>query len=448
VSSSGCLTVFVGVATIALIRDGTLDGTSQIDMENPLTQTDERHPSAVLWRRNLPLVWLATFATLASMGFVFPFLPLYVQELGVRDPEQASLWAGIMAGVGGLGMFLAAPVWGMLGDRFGRKKNMVRALIGLGVFSILSGVATSTYDLLFYRFMVGVMGGVPPAAMALIGSQAPRDRNAFCIGLLQTAMYVGITVGPLVGGFLTAAIGFQRGFFLAGVIVLGIGILAMVFVKEDFRRPEEPSSAGPFAPIIRFFDTVRNREVMGVLGVVFLMYLGTSLLWPILPGFLAQLSGEDEAITTSGIAMSVMGLASALSSYATGQFGPAIGLKRLVVACGLLASLTYLSMRLVGGPYQVVVVLAAGGLFSGVMVSSTSALLSGAVPASQQARAFGGLQSSAALSHALGPVMGGGFATLVGFRSVFLVMSVVFLLVSLAGLRWLNESRTSSMDKG
>ena len=203
---------------------------------------------------------------------------------------------------------------------------------------------------------------------------------------------------------------------------------------------------GPFAPIIRFFDKVRSREVMGVLGVVSLMYLGTSLLWPVLPGFLGQVTGEGQAITSAGIATSVMGLASALSSYGTGQFGQAIGLKRLVVVCGLLASLTYLSMQLVNGVYQVVAVLAVGGLFGGVMVSSTSALLSRAVPTSQQARAFGGLQSSAALSHALGPVMGGGFATFVGFRGVFLVMSAVFLLVGLTALRWLNESRASSVD--
>ena len=69
------------------------------------------------WRKNLYLAWLAQILTLAGFGFILPFIPLFIRELGVSDPTSLKLWSGLTAGAPGLVMAVAAPFWGMAADR-------------------------------------------------------------------------------------------------------------------------------------------------------------------------------------------------------------------------------------------------------------------------------------------------------------------------------------------
>jgi DHA1 family multidrug resistance protein-like MFS transporter len=332
-------------------------------------------------------------------------------------------------------MFVGAPIWGMVGDRYGRKKNLVRALFLLGGLVGATGLSTSVYELLAYRFVGGLMGGIPPTAMALIASQAPRNKTAFCMGLLQMALFAGVTLGPLIGGFLIGALGFRNGFFVSGGILVSAGLAVLILVREDFNRPDELSSASPLAQFRLFYEAVKTKEVLGVLGVIFMIQFSPSILWPILPGFLSEITGKADTVLTSGIAFSAMGLASALSSLTTAQIGEKVGLKRLVVVCSALAGVLFIPMVFVNAAYQVVLLVAVSGVFSGAMLSSTSALLGLAVPSEQQGRAFGASQSAIAMAIATGPTLGGAFATVIGLRQAFLVVASTFLLVSLLSMK-------------
>ena len=70
-------------------------------------------------RRNQVVTVAMVFAVFTGFAFVLPFLPLYVRELGVEEPERAALWAGILIGISPLLAGFLAPVWGRLADRFG-----------------------------------------------------------------------------------------------------------------------------------------------------------------------------------------------------------------------------------------------------------------------------------------------------------------------------------------
>ena len=401
----------------------------------------EQTQSDGLWKRNLPVVWAAVFAGIFSFSFIFPFIPLYVKTLGVDDPARAALWSGLVAGMGGVGMFFGAPVWGMVGDRFGRKKNMVRALLGTGLALALTGLSTNVYQLLAFRLVGGFMSGIPPTAMALVASQAPRDRTAFCMGLLQMAIFSGTTFGPLIGGFLTGWLGFQASFFVAGSILGFMALVVLMVVKEEFQRPEELTGVGPFSQVRLFFSAVTNKAVVGVLVVMFILQFSPGLMYPVLPLFLEELAGEGFSTISLGLAFSVMGLTSAVSSLLMFQVGRRIGLKSLVVACAVLSGLAYLPMLAVNAVYQAIILVGIFGLFSGAMLSAASAILSLAVPREQHGRAFGASQSALSVAFALGPIMGGLFASAFGLRQVFLASAVVFVLGSLVSARFIRIRR-------
>ena len=85
-----------------------------------------------------------------GFGFVTPFIPLYVQQLGNFSENQAAFWAGMSISSVGIGLFVSAPVWGILADRMGRKPMVLRAMLGGAVIIALEGMAPNVYIFLGY----------------------------------------------------------------------------------------------------------------------------------------------------------------------------------------------------------------------------------------------------------------------------------------------------------
>ena len=80
------------------------------------------------WRRNQTAITAATFIGFTGFTLVMPFLPLYFEQLGVRDPGQIAGWSGISLGVTPAVTAVMAPVWARVADRFGRKLMVTRSL--------------------------------------------------------------------------------------------------------------------------------------------------------------------------------------------------------------------------------------------------------------------------------------------------------------------------------
>src|ERR1700749_1645305 len=87
--------------------------------------------NAPYWKRNLAIAVFGSFTTLVSLSMLLPFLPLYVQQLGVSSTAGVVQWSGVAFGITFLGTALTAPIWGQLADRFGRKPMLIRAAIGM-----------------------------------------------------------------------------------------------------------------------------------------------------------------------------------------------------------------------------------------------------------------------------------------------------------------------------
>src|SRR3712207_9166935 len=100
---------------------------------------------------------ISQLAATTGFMFVMPFLPLYVQRLGVEDAGQAAAWAGLLNTATAVTMALAAPLWGRLGDRYGQKKMLLRAtLAGGGVVGVVGVGAPPGADIILRGF-----GGPP-----------------------------------------------------------------------------------------------------------------------------------------------------------------------------------------------------------------------------------------------------------------------------------------------
>ncbi len=150
-------------------------------------------------RRNQLVTVAMVFSVFTGFAFVLPFLPLFVRELGVEEPERAALWAGVLIGVAPLLAGLLAPVWGRLADRHGHKGIAVKALVAYVIILGLSAVVTSVGQLLVLRIGIGLFGGIGPLGLAMATAQAPREETGRAVGRIQAAQILSAAIGPFGG---------------------------------------------------------------------------------------------------------------------------------------------------------------------------------------------------------------------------------------------------------
>ena len=119
------------------------------------------------WRKNLIIITIAEFLAVAGFTLVNPIAPLYLQELGNFDNQQAAFWTGIAIGGSAIAMFFSAPLWGIVSDRFGRKPMVLRSLFGGAV----------VVGLVYYLCECMGFRGVPDRAGYFCGDYFSGDRS-------------------------------------------------------------------------------------------------------------------------------------------------------------------------------------------------------------------------------------------------------------------------------
>lgn len=257
-----------------------------------------------LWKRNLLVLATALFIVMVGIYGCAPFLPLFVKNLGVVDADEAKLWSGmVFAGPFFLSIILV-PLWGALGDRYGRKLMVIRAVIGLAIAFLLMGFAQNVYQLLALRLFQGVASGFVAASLAFISTSAPDERSGFAISVLQSSVLTGSIAGPLFGGLLADFFGVRTTFFLVGATCFVSGILCVALLKENFKKGESRISVFSNLKYIS-----KKPEMVLLLALAALCYAGIYYSYPIFPYFLEDLGAPAKYLSTiTGSLMGVIGL--------------------------------------------------------------------------------------------------------------------------------------------
>src|SRR4051794_18089720 len=206
--------------------------------EGTISTRVERLRSAIAtpWIRTVVVLTLVQVVTELAFSFALPFTPLFIQKLGVADLAEVGLWAGLIAGLFAVAMGGMAPIWGFVADRFGHRLMIQRATFGAGIGIALIAFVQSPEQLLFLRIVHGFFTGVVSAIATLVSLTAPRQHLGTVLGMLQAAMFTGVSLGPLLGGAFVDHFGLRAAFFSTGVILFATGLLVTVFVTETSRE--------------------------------------------------------------------------------------------------------------------------------------------------------------------------------------------------------------------
>jgi MFS family permease len=387
-----------------------------------------------LWQRNLYVLWFGVFIAAISFSFISPFLPLFLEQMGVVEDLEA--WSGALFSAAFASSCILAPVWGSLADKYGRKIMIIRAGVGMGLVNLLMAAAQTPTQLLFLRLLNGVVSGFIPSSVALVATNTPEQQIGVSLGLLRTGSAAGSVLGPLAGGVLAHYVGIRQTFVVAAV-TLWLATAVVIFGIKELAQPLGSSAKLSVVQDLRL--GWHNREFRTLMVFVALTNASVAVLQPVLTPFIMSITTKDASLYT-GIVFSLTGVATVLAAPFWGRRGARGGFKGTLVFSMLCAGLINLPQVLTR---QVAVF---GGLrfmyglaFAGTQVS-IEAMTANVVSSEFRGRAFGIAQSFSQLGFMLGPLMGGLLGSALGINWVFGFTGLMLVSLSFAGRSLLGRA--------
>jgi len=360
------------------------------------------------WQRNLWTIIAVEILTLLAFNASAILIPYHVQNLGLTDRVRLTRWTGAYQSVGSITFAIATPIWGLLGDRFGRKAMLLRATSALG-FVLLGMIFCQTpSQLMALRVLQGAMTGTPAAAAALLASGTPKEHAAYALGLLQAALYVGISLGPMMGGYIGDAFGYRTTFGVSLILVVLALILIVAMVREPRRRTQAADGALDREPRQTLPRRLLSAHSVGaILGLTLLVNVGSSLVNPVMPLYVQQLAADPSRLASiTGTIAGTGALAAAISALVVGKAGDRIGRSRAMLACLAGAACASFMQAMAHSPLALGIWSTVVGLSLGGFSPSVSAELVSRISENRIGTVLGLNSSASSIGFGAGPLIG------------------------------------------
>lgn len=382
-------------------------------------------PAPINWKRNLTVAWIGCFLTGAAFSLVMPFLPLYVELLGVTGHSALNMWSGLVFSITFLFSAIASPFWGGLADRKGRKIMLLRSALGMAIVMALMGFAQNIWQFLVLRALLGLLGGFIPNANALIATQMPRNRSGWAMGTLSTGGVAGALLGPLAGGLLADIYGLRTVFFITASVLFICFLLTLFCIRENFT----PVAKKEMLHAREVIASLKSpRLVLSLFVTTMIIQVATGSIAPILTLYVRELAGNVGNIAfISGMIASVPGVAALMSAPRLGRLGDRIGPEKILVAALLVSALLLVPMAFVQTPWQLGLLRFLLGAADGALLPAVQTLLVYNATHQIAGRVFSYNQSFRDIGNVTGPLLGAAVSANYSFRAVFCVTAVVVL---------------------
>jgi len=391
------------------------------------------------WRKNLYALWGTQFLAMLGMNLVVPFLPFFVRSLGVTDPNDLARWSGLVFAGPFILSFFFTPLWGTLGDRFGRKAMVVRAIFGLALSQILIGFSQDVIQLLVFRIVQGAISGFIAATLALVSTSTPKERMGYAMGIMQSASAGGTVLGPFFGGILADLFGFRPVFFITAAFCMIAGFVVVFLVSE-------PASSADARKKYTVRENLRHvitdRRLRVVAACLVVSQVSVLMVEPVFALFVEGFkSGSQYISTIAGGIFSISGLSMVVSAPWWGKRNDRKGQRKNLAIAFAVVGICYAGHLLVADLFQLGALRAFLGFARGGILPTLYALTSLHAPPERQGGIMAIASSMTVLGNMLGPTLGGFIAGHYGINATFVANSI--LLVGTAVFVWRNLQSAS-----
>ncbi|WP_090855862.1 MFS transporter [Paraliobacillus sp. PM-2] len=371
-------------------------------------------------------MWFANFFIAGSITMVLPFLSLYIETLGDFSNAYVQNWSGLTFGVTFVAAFIFSPIWGKVGDRYGRKPILVFSAFGLGLCVFLMGFVTSVWQLFFLRLFMGVFTGFISMSQALISTQTPKHIAGRVLGTLQTGSVTGTLMGPLFGGIIADTIGYATSFKWLSIILFVSGILVLTGIQER-RIQVESGQPTSYSSKEVLTHIIKHPMLLMVMLVSMFIQIAHFSIQPILSLYVNDLHGPENIAFFSGVAFSAAGLGNLMMARNWGKVADRMGYIKILIILLFFAAIFYLPGGFVTNIWQLVILRFLLGITIGGIIPVRIAYIRQEAPIAMQGEVLGYNTSIRFFGNIIGPVLGGTLAGGFGYTAVFIVTSSLLL---------------------
>ena len=393
------------------------------------------------WRRSFNALLVAVLFAIIGFSTSNPIIPLYLRELGITDPAALNWWTGAINGLSNLFFALFAPIWGALADSYGRKLMLLRAMIGGTIVMGLLALTTSPWQVLALKILQGSITGTVSAATVLTASIVPVQQIGYRLGLLQMAVFMGNSIGPMLGGTIADLAGSRISFLATSVLLVIASYIVMKNVEEDF-MPQPKSKSLLRNAIPDFSALSSNSAIVALIVVVFFIQFANSVAGPIIPLVVLDMTKSIKgAGSLSGLIIGVAALGGALGAVVAGRISGKAGYAKVLLLCIAGAFVFSLPQGFATQPWQLFVLRFFSGFFMGGTMPTANALIAAQAERGKQGSVYGLSSAMSGAGNAAGPAFGALAASLVGYPAVFFATAAILGILGLAVGRQINSRK-------
>lgn len=382
------------------------------------------------WKRTVYISLVCVFCIAFGVSQLAPILPLYFHDLGVQTPEAMSLWSGLATGATYIIVCIAAPFWGRIADKRGRKITLIRSSFGMALCNILIAFQTTPEGVVLIRLIQGLVSGFYSASITLIASESPIERTGWALGLLASANLAGSLIGPLLGGYIADTVGIRNDFIIVGIIMGLAGLLAAVFIHEDYVPKDnvEKLSISKLKEQIPEFNSIIALCVASFIYAICIMSLQ-----PVISVYIKGIlpSNTENIAFIAGAVFSAMGIAQLISSSPLGKLVDKIGPRKVLVISLIYVGILNIPQAYVSDVYQLAIIRFLQGFGLGGMLPALNTYLSSKTPREFTGQVFSYNQSCLFLGYFLGAVGGASLMAWLGFTTLFWASGGLFIISAL-----------------
>ena len=382
------------------------------------------------WKRTVYISLVCVFCTAFGVSQLAPILPLYFHDLGVQTPEAMSLWSGLATGATYIIVCLAAPFWGRVADKKGRKITLIRSSFGMALCNILIAFQTTPEGVVLIRLVQGLVSGFYSASITLIASESPIERTGWALGLLASANLAGSLIGPLLGGYIADTVGIRNDFIIVGTLMGLAGVLATIFIHENYVPQPNPEklSIRKLKEQIPEFNSIVALCVASFIYAICIMSLQ-----PVISVYIKGIvpSDTENLAFIAGAVFSAMGIAQLMSSSPLGKLVDKIGPRKVLVVSLIYVGILNIPQAYVSDVYQLAIIRFLQGFGLGGMLPALNTYLSSKTPREFTGQVFSYNQSCLFFGYFLGSVGGASLMAWLGFTILFWVSGGLFIISAL-----------------
>ncbi len=365
-------------------------------------------------------LYIPGFLINLGYGIVAPILPLYAQSFNITYVLVALITTSNAAGR----LCFDIPL-GAVCDRVGRRPLSILGPLLATVSAVLSGLAQSFYQLLAFRFVMGVgMSMWMIAGMAMIADNVHPSMRGKVTTTYQAANMVGTTAGPTVGGFVAQLSNSYRApFFFYAASALAAMVAALVLIRES--APAKQQRRVPIRASIRKFAGILNFSILMATFMIFtshIRFAAWNTLLPLYGGDVLKLNPGE-----IGLVMSVSTLTQFLALTPAGYIIDRYGRKTALIPSFILAALSFTILPLANDFISTTLVAALLGIAGGLGAASW-ALATDLSPEELRGSFIGFWHTFGDVGNSIGPIILGSITDSHGFPPAFyLVAGLMFL---------------------